>query len=89
MFVRIIVLLVLVNVYFITHIFIGENCIQAYLRNKKDVASKQEILNDIIAERHELERILMQKHIDKDLLEEIVRKNMNLTSSNEVIILQK
>ncbi len=75
--------------YFIFHAINGENGARSYILIKKQVASKTARLTQLKAEENKLERnvkLLNNKSLDLDLLEERCRIVLNYAFPNDIII---
>ena len=89
---KLILILILINLFIFVHLFIGKNTIQNYFKYKKQLSLKQQLHNSLIKERYEMEKIismLKSSNVDNDILDEFLRQNLQLSSPNETIILSK
>lgn len=77
--------------YFGFHAFQGDYGIYAKYQLEEQVASKQAELDTIMAERGKLERRVQLLHdgtLEKDMLDEQARRALNLSRSDELIIMR-
>ena len=71
------------------HLINGNRGITAYNQLQKDLSTNREILQELLSEKVALEhkiKLLDNKSMDLDLLEEYARKNLSLSNSKEQII---
>ena len=86
MLVRFVAVFILVNLYFIYHLFTGNLSIFNYFDFKKEIKEKENELQLVVSERKFLETILMKKEIDLDFAEEYIRQKTGFLRSNEIIV---
>ena len=89
---KILVLLIILNLYFITSIFRGKNSIMNFVKYKKEITSKEIVLHSIIHERNKIEQLqelLNNPKKNLDVLEELLRQNLQVSKENEALILEK
>lgn len=87
---RLILILLFLNCYLCISLFFGKNSIINYLDYKKQIKTKNLLLNSIIHERDQIEKISeLLKTPDKniDVLEELLRQTLQVSKENEVLIL--
>ena len=87
---KIIVVLCLLNLYFIISLFHGKNTPMNYFQYKKQIEVKTKQLHSVINMRDNIEKIsILLEHPNKnlDVLEEILRQSLQLSKENEVLIL--
>ncbi len=87
----IIYILILLNIFIFVHWFIGRNTMQNYFKYKKELQNRQMILNDKINERTNIEETmkkLTNDNVDNSMLEDILRKNLQLSLPDEKIIME-
>lgn len=80
---------ILFGVYCVYHLFNGQNGLLVYWRVSKELVENKKHLEDLNAEKRRLERLtklLSNKHICKDLLEEQVRKMIHYSYPGDVLI---
>lgn len=80
---------ILFGVYCVYHLFNGQNGLFVYWRVSKELVENRKRLNDLEIEKQRLERLtklLSNKHICKDLLEEQVRKMIHYSYPGDVLI---
>jgi cell division protein FtsB len=76
--------------YFIYHAIEGERGWVEQKRLEREVSTAQEKLDKLRNEREQLEhrvKLMRSDSIDPDLLDEVSRKNLNLTKPNEIVVL--
>ncbi|AGF74378.1 septum formation initiator protein [Bartonella australis AUST/NH1] len=76
--------------YFGYHICHGEYGLYSHSRINRHIAELKEELHKIEVERALIEKrvsLLRDGHIEKDMLDEYVRKNLNFSKPNELTIL--
>ncbi|WP_336287833.1 MULTISPECIES: FtsB family cell division protein [unclassified Bartonella] len=76
--------------YFSYHIYHGEYGLYSRSKVNQHIAELEEELHKIKAERISIEKhisLLRDGSIEKDMLDEYVRKNLNFSKSNELTIL--
>ena len=89
-FYKIVALLTALNLYFFISLFCGKNNIINYFSYKKTIAQKTKQKNELIKERDRLATIsasLEQKNVDLDALEELLRQSLQVSKTNEKVIL--
>lgn len=80
---------VLFGVYCLYHLFNGQNGLFVYWHVRKEVVENQKRLHELDAEKRRLEhltKLLSNKHICKDLLEEQVRKMIHYSYPDDILI---
>lgn len=80
---------VLFGVYCVYHLFNGQNGLLVYWKVSKELVLNKKRLHDLDVEKHHLEqltKLLSNKHICKDLLEEQVRKMIHYSYPGDVLI---
>ncbi len=80
---------ILFGVYCVYHLFNGQNGLLVYWRISKELVTHQKRLKDLEAEKRHLEqltKLLSNKHICKDLLEEQVRKMIHYSYPGDMLI---
>ena len=80
---------ILFGVYCVYHLFNGQNGLLVYWHVSKELVANQKLLNDLEIEKRHLEqltKLLSNKHICKDLLEEQVRKMIHYSYPGDVLI---
>ena len=81
---------VIINVYLVTHIFIGKNSVINYVKYKREIAKKTEQKMAIIKKRYQIEQIsalLQQKEPDLDILEDLLRQTAQVSHQDEKIVM--
>lgn len=89
-FKKIIIVLFVMNVYFIISLFHGKNTPMNYFKYKQQIQIKTKQLHSVINMRDNIEKIsILLEHPNKnlDVLEEILRQSLQLSKENEVLIL--
>ena len=80
----------LINLYLITHVFLGKNSVVNYVKYKKEIAKKTEQKMAIIKKRYQIEQIstlLKQTEPDLDILEDLLRQTAQASRPDEKIIM--
>lgn len=80
---------ILFGVYCVYHLFNGQNGLLVYWQVSKELALNRKVLHDLEVEKRHLEqltKLLSNKHICKDLLEEQVRKMIHYSYPGDVLI---
>lgn len=80
----------LVNLYLITHVFVGKNSVINYIKYKREIAKKTEQKMAIIKRRYQIEQIstlLRQKEPDLDTLEDLLRQTAQASRPDEKIVM--
>lgn len=83
--------LLILNIFIFVHWFMGRNTIQNYFKYKKELQKRQIVLNDKINERMNIEETmkkLTNNDADNSMLEDILRKNLQLSLPDEKIIME-
>ena len=78
--------------YFAYHLVQGDRGLTAWLRLTQQVRDARMTLAAVEAERTTLERrvnLLRPDHLDRDMLDERARSQLNLAAPNEVVIFNK
>ena len=78
--------------YFAYHLVQGDRGLTAWLRLTQQVRDARTTLAAVEAERSTLERrvnLLRPDHLDRDMLDERARSQLNLAAPNEVVIFNK
>jgi cell division protein FtsB len=78
-------------VYFAYHLVQGDRGLMAWMRLSQQVREAKTTLAAADAERITLERrvdLLRSEHLDRDLLDERARSQLNLIGPNETVIFQ-
>ena len=91
-YIKIILILFVINIYFFISLFCGKNTLFNYLKYRKKIVSQRIELNKIIAERDQITKIsnlLLQENPDVDILEELLRQSLQATTENEIVILEE
>ena len=91
-FKAILVSLLVLNAYLITHIFVGKNNLLDFLKYRKEIKILKQEKHNLIQQRYQLESIskLLLSHDTADgidALEEVLRKATQSTLPNEKIVL--
>ncbi|GEM_PF-5401684 len=86
MFLKFLLFIVLLNAYFIIHLFTGELTLHTYFELKKNIEKSRAEMNEVIAERHFLEKIIMRKDIDLEFLDDFAREKLGLSQADEFIL---
>lgn len=76
--------------YFSYHIYHGEYGLYSRSKVNQHIVELEEELHKVEAERIFIEKriaLLRNGHIEKDMLDEYIRKNLNLSKPNELTIL--
>jgi cell division protein FtsB len=76
-------------IYFVYHIFNGKYGIYSYIELKKQLYTKGEELKEINAKNKIMEskiKNLKQNNLDIDLLEEELKRKLNFSFKDEIII---
>jgi len=79
--------LILVNIYFICHCFIGERGYIKILKLRNELAVSKAEISIVVREKKYLEnkvKLMNDQSIDKDLLDEISRSYFGLIGKGEV-----
>lgn len=85
-----IVFLACVFGYFLYHAIEGERGWVEQKQLEREVSTAQQKLDKLRNEREQLEhrvKLMRSDSIDPDLLDEVSRKNLNLTKPNEIVVL--
>jgi|GEM_PF-6709552 len=80
---------ILFGVYCVYHLFNGQNGLLVYWHIRKEIVENEKRLKELNLEKARLERLtklLSNKHICKDLLEEQVRKMIHYSYPGDVLI---
>ncbi len=80
---------ILFGIYCIYHLFNGRNGLLVYWQVKRQLVENQKMLHELDLEKQRLERLtklLSNKHICKDLLEEQVRKMIHYSYPGDILI---
>lgn len=83
-------LMFLLIIYFIYHSISGERGILAYVKLKKQLVVRSEILNELKTERKKLEasvKLINPKTLDKDMVDELARRELGLIGKDEVMLI--
>jgi cell division protein FtsB len=75
--------------YFAFHLVEGDRGLVAWLRLSQQLREARATLADAEAERTTLERrvqLLRPEHLDRDMLDERARSQLNLVGPNEIVI---
>ena len=78
--------------YFAYHLVQGDRGLTAWLRLTQQVRDARVTLAAVEAERTTLERrvnLLRPEHLDRDMLDERARSQLNLATPNEIVIFDK
>ncbi|WP_168190324.1 FtsB family cell division protein [Luteithermobacter gelatinilyticus] len=81
----------LVLVYFGFHALNGNNGLKAHFQLKQDIQLLEQQYNAIHKQRERLEahvRLLRPEHVDPDYLEELSRRYLGYSHTDEIIILE-
>jgi len=77
--------------YFAYHLVEGDRGLRAWMRITQDLRQAKSNLADVAAERTALDRRVANMrpdHLDPDLLETQVRRNLDVTAPDEIVIMQ-
>ena len=77
--------------YFAYHLVEGDRGLRAWMRITQDLRQAKSNLADVAAERAALDRRVANMrpdHLDPDLLETQVRRNLDVTAPDEIVIMQ-
>jgi cell division protein FtsB len=77
--------------YFVYHTIEGDRGIAAWVRINHELRVAQKGLDDVTDERDKLDRRVRDMrpdHVDPDLLDEEVRKNLDMAQPNEIVIIR-
>lgn len=80
---------ILFGVYCVYHLFNGQNGLLVYCHVSKELTQNKKRLDELEVEKRHLEqltKLLSNKHICKDLLEEEVRKMIHYSYPDDVLI---
>ncbi len=75
--------------YFAYHLVQGDRGLTAWLRLTQQIRDARTTLGAVEAERLTLERrvnLLRPEHLDRDMLDERARSQLNLAAPNEIVI---
>jgi cell division protein FtsB len=78
--------------YFAYHLVQGDRGLMAWVRLTQQVREAKTTLASVESERATLERrvdLLRPEHLDRDLLDERARGQLNLIGPNEIVIFEK
>jgi cell division protein FtsB len=77
--------------YFAYHLVEGDRGLRAWMRITQDLRQAKSNLADVAAERAVLDRRVANMrpdHLDPDLLETQVRRNLDVAAPDEIVIMQ-
>jgi cell division protein FtsB len=76
--------------YFIYHGIEGDRGIRAWVRVNHDLRIARDNLADVESQRAALDHRVagMREHVDPDLLDEEVRRNLDMGQPNEIVIIR-
>jgi cell division protein FtsB len=77
--------------YFVYHTIEGDRGIGAWVRINHELRVAQKNLDDATGQRDALDRRVRDmrpQHVDPDLLDEEVRKNLDMAQPNEIVIIR-
>ena len=77
--------------YFAYHLVEGDRGLRAWMRITQDLRQAKSNLADVAAERAALDRRVANMrpdHLDPDLLETQVRRNLDVAAPDEIVIMQ-
>lgn len=83
-------LMFLLIVYFIYHSISGERGMLAYVKLKKQLVVRTEILDNLKVERKKLDasvKLINPKTADKDMIDELARRELGLIGKDEVMLI--
>ncbi len=86
---KICIILIFLNIYVISNILFSNNNISSYYKIEQKITLKKEKLHQIISQNHEYEQeisMLQTANLDYDYLEELARKQLNYSYSDEKVI---
>ena len=89
---KIIFILLILNLYFFVSVFIGKNSVINYIKFNNKIKKLEKERGKLISSRYQMEQLrilLRKKSIDPDLLDEILRQNLQMSLPNEKLILLK
>ena len=82
-------LFILFGVYCVYHLFNGQNGLLVYWHIRKEIVANEKRIKELEVEKRHLEqltKLLSNKHICKDLLEEQVRKMIHYSYPGDILI---
>ena len=77
--------------YFAYHLIEGDRGLRAWMRITQELRQAKSNLADVAAERATLDRRVANmrpEHLDPDLLETQVRRNLDVAAPDEIVIMQ-
>ena len=77
--------------YFAYHLVEGDRGLRAWMRITQELRQAKSSLADVAAERAALDRRVANmrpEHLDPDLLETQVRRNLDVAAPDEIVIMQ-
>lgn len=79
----------LISIYFIYHAIEGKRGLFAYFSLKRSIYNSEKLEKILMEKKQKIETLnkrLSSEHLDLDLLEELNKKNLNMTEKGEIVI---
>lgn len=83
-------LMFLLIIYFTYHSISGERGVMAYIKLKKQLVIRSEMLLELQTQRKKLDasvRLINPKTLDKDMVDELARRELGLIGKDEVMLI--
>lgn len=83
-------LMFLLIIYFTYHSISGERGVMAYIKLKKQLVIRSEMLLELQTQRKKLDasvKLINPKTLDKDMVDELARRELGLIGKDEVMVI--